>query len=59
MSSTLTSSGAVDSIHDSYTSLGGMMTMFNMQLGEVAPGGAGSGLYGMLVLAVVTVLSPD
>jgi K+-transporting ATPase ATPase A chain len=52
---TLTSTGAVDSFHDSYTSLGGMMTMFNMQLGEVAPGGVGSGLYGMLILAVITV----
>ncbi len=52
---TLTSTGAVDSFHDSYTSLGGMLTMFNMQLGEVAPGGAGSGLYGMLILAVITV----
>ncbi|MFC5749861.1 potassium-transporting ATPase subunit KdpA [Actinomadura rugatobispora] len=52
---TLTSTGAVNSFHDSYTSLGGMMTMFNMMLGEVAPGGTGSGLYGMLVLAVITV----
>jgi len=52
---TLTSTGAVDSFHDSYTSLGGMMTMFNMQLGEIAPGGTGSGLYGMLILAVITV----
>ncbi|MGW5513114.1 potassium-transporting ATPase subunit KdpA [Nocardia africana] len=52
---TLTSTGAVDSAHDSYTSLGGMMTMVNMQLGEVAPGGVGSGLYGMLILAVITV----
>jgi K+-transporting ATPase ATPase A chain len=52
---TLTSTGAVDSAHDSNTSLGGMMTMFNMQLGEVAPGGTGSGLYGMLILAVITV----
>ncbi|MFD5180037.1 potassium-transporting ATPase subunit KdpA [Nocardia sp. NPDC058379] len=54
-STTLTSTGAVNSFHDSYTSLGGMMTMFNMQLGEVAPGGVGSGLYGMLILAVITV----
>ena len=54
-STTLTSTGAVDSFHDSYTSLGGMLTIFNMQLGEVAPGGTGSGLYGMLVLAVITV----
>jgi potassium-transporting ATPase potassium-binding subunit len=52
---TLTSTGAVDSWHDSYSSLGGMMTMFNMQLGEVAPGGTGSGLYGILILAVITV----
>lgn len=52
---TLTSTGAVDSAHDSLTSLGGMITMFNMQLGEVAPGGTGSGLYGILVLAVITV----
>ncbi|NYE14596.1 K+-transporting ATPase ATPase A chain [Actinomadura citrea] len=52
---TLTSTGAVDSFHDSYTSLGGMMTLFNMMLGEVAPGGVGAGLYGMLVLAVITV----
>jgi K+-transporting ATPase ATPase A chain len=52
---TLTSTGAVNSFHDSYTSLGGLMTMFNMQLGEIAPGGTGSGLYGMLILAVITV----
>ncbi|OBF25016.1 potassium-transporting ATPase subunit KdpA [Mycobacterium sp. ACS4331] len=52
---TLTSTGAVDSFHDSYTSLGGLLTMFNMQLGEVAPGGVGSGLYGMLILAIITV----
>jgi K+-transporting ATPase ATPase A chain len=53
--STLTSTGAVDSMHDSYTALGGMMAMINMMLGEIAPGGVGSGLYGMLVLAVITV----
>jgi len=52
---TLTSTGAVDSFHDSYTSLGGMVTLFNMQLGEVAPGGTGSGLYGILILAIITV----
>ena len=52
---TLTSTGAVNSFHDSYTSLGGLMALFNMQLGEVAPGGTGSGLYGMLILAVITV----
>ncbi|SDO36702.1 K+-transporting ATPase ATPase A chain [Microbacterium sp. ru370.1] len=53
--STLTSTGAVDSMHDSYTALGGMMPMINMMLGEVAPGGVGSGLYGMLILAVIAV----
>lgn len=53
--STLTSTGAVNSMHDSYTALGGMMPMLNMMLGEVAPGGVGSGLYGMLVLAVISV----
>jgi len=52
---TLTSTGAVDSFHDSYTSLGGGLTMLNMMFGEIAPGGTGSGLYGMLVLAVITV----
>jgi potassium-transporting ATPase potassium-binding subunit len=52
---TLTSTGAVDSFHDSYTALGGMMPMVNMMLGEVAPGGVGSGLYGLLILAVITV----
>ena len=52
---TLTSTGAVNSFHDSYTALGGMMPMVNMMLGEVAPGGVGSGLYGLLVLAIITV----
>ncbi len=54
-STTLTSTGAVNSFHDSYTALGGMVPMVNMMLGEVAPGGVGSGLYGMLVLATITV----
>jgi K+-transporting ATPase ATPase A chain len=53
--STLTSTGAVNSMHDSYTALGGMMAMLNMMLGEIAPGGVGTGLYGLLVLAVITV----
>jgi K+-transporting ATPase ATPase A chain len=52
---TLTSTGAVNSMHDSYTALGGMMPMFNMMLGEIAPGGVGSGLYGMLVIAIIAV----
>lgn len=53
--STLTSTGAVNSMHDSYTALGGGMPMINMMLGEIAPGGVGSGLYGMLILAVIAV----
>lgn len=53
--STGTSTGAVNSMHDSYTALGGMMPMLNMMLGEVAPGGVGSGLYGILVIAVIAV----
>ncbi|WP_328850832.1 potassium-transporting ATPase subunit KdpA [Micromonospora globbae] len=52
---TLTSTGAVNSFHDSYTALGGMVPLLNMMLGEVAPGGVGSGLYGLLTLAVITV----
>jgi K+-transporting ATPase ATPase A chain len=52
---TLTSTGAINAQHDSFTPLGGGVAMVNMMLGEVAPGGVGSGLYGMLVLAVITV----
>jgi K+-transporting ATPase ATPase A chain len=53
--STLTSTGSADSTYDSYTALGGGMLLVNMMFGEVAPGGVGSGLYGLLILAVVTV----
>ena len=52
---TLTSTGAVDSMHDSFTPLGGGVPIVNMMFGEIAPGGTGSGLYGILVLAVITV----
>jgi len=52
---TITSDGAVNSMLDSYTALGGMMAMLNMMLGEVAPGGVGAGLYGILVIAVIAV----
>jgi len=52
---TLTSTGSVNSMHDSYTSLGGGVTTVNMMLGEVAPGGVGSGLYGILVVAIIAV----
>ncbi|MFB7667536.1 potassium-transporting ATPase subunit KdpA [Kitasatospora sp. NPDC056138] len=55
VSTTLTSTGAVDAAHDSLTPFGGGLTIFNMMLGEIAPGGTGSGLYGMLILAVVAV----
>ncbi len=55
VSTTLTSCGAVNSFHDSYAPFGGGMTIFNMMLGEIAPGGTGSGLYGILVLAVIAV----
>jgi K+-transporting ATPase ATPase A chain len=54
-STTLTSTGAVNAAHDSLTPFGGGIALFNMMLGEIAPGGTGSGLYGILVLAVVTV----
>jgi K+-transporting ATPase ATPase A chain len=54
-SSTITSTGAVNSMHDSYTALGGGVAMINMMLGEVAPGGVGSGLYGILVIAIIAV----
>ncbi|MBL3699573.1 potassium-transporting ATPase subunit KdpA [Leucobacter luti] len=53
--STLTSTGAVNSMHDSFTALGGMVPMLNMMLGEIAPGGVGSGLYGMLIIAIIAV----
>jgi len=50
-----TSTGAVDSMHDSYTPLGGMMPLVHMQLGEVSPGGVGVGIDGILVLALLAV----
>lgn len=52
---TAASSGSVNSMHDSYTPLGGMVTMLLMQLGEVIFGGVGCGLYGMLAFAILTV----
>ncbi|HEY3501413.1 MAG TPA: potassium-transporting ATPase subunit KdpA [Actinocatenispora sp.] len=55
VATTMTSTGAVNSWHDSYTALGGGITLFDMQLGEVTPGGVGSGLYGALVLAILAV----
>ena len=50
-----TSCGAVNSMHDSYTPLGGFVPLFNMQLGEVVFGGVGTGLYSMLIFAIIGV----
>jgi len=55
VTTTATSNGAVDSMHDSFTPLGGLMPMVMMLLGEVILGGVGSGLYGMLVFVIVAV----
>ena len=52
---TATSCGAVIGMHDSFTALGGLMPMFNMQLGELVIGGVGSGLYAVLIYAIVAV----
>ena len=49
------SCGAVNAMHDSFTPLGGLVPLFNMQLGEVAFGGVGSGLYGMLIFVVLSI----
>jgi len=54
-STTGTSTGAVDAAHSSFTALGGGLLIFNMGLGEIAPGGTGSGIYGILVVAIVAV----
>jgi len=55
VTTTATSDGAVIAMHDSFTPLGGMVPMFLIQLGEVVPGGVGSGLYGILVFALLAV----
>jgi K+-transporting ATPase ATPase A chain len=52
---TAASNGSVNSMHDSYTPIGGLVPMFLMQLGEVIFGGVGSGLYGMLIFAILAV----
>ena len=54
-STTGTSNGSVNSMHDSYTPLGGMVALTNMKLGEVSPGGVGVGLNGLLVLVILSV----
>jgi len=55
VTTTGTSTGSVDSSHDSYTPIGGMVPLVMIQLGEVTPGGVGAGLYGMLVFAILAV----
>jgi potassium-transporting ATPase potassium-binding subunit len=54
-STTVTSTGAVNCFHDSLTPFGGGIALFDMALGEITPGGIGAGLYGILILAIVTV----
>jgi potassium-transporting ATPase potassium-binding subunit len=54
-STTVTSTGAVNCFHDSLTPFGGGIALFDIALGEIAPGGIGAGMYGILILAVVTV----
>jgi K+-transporting ATPase ATPase A chain len=54
-STTGTSTGAVNSMHESYSPLGGGTVLTNMLLGEISPGGVGSGLYGILVVAIIAV----
>jgi K+-transporting ATPase ATPase A chain len=50
-----TSTGAVDSMHDSFLPVGGLVPLFNIELGEITPGGVGAGLYGILVFAIIAV----
>jgi K+-transporting ATPase ATPase A chain len=52
---TAASCGAVNAMHDSFTALGGMIPLINMELGEIVVGGVGAGLYGMLLFVIVTV----
>ncbi|GAU71365.1 potassium-transporting ATPase subunit B [Streptomyces sp. NBRC 110611] len=55
VSTTMTSTGSVNSFHDSFSGLSGGVLLLGMMLGEIAPGGVGSGLYGMLVMAIIAV----
>jgi K+-transporting ATPase ATPase A chain len=55
VATTATSCGAVNAMHDSFTALGGLVPLLNMQLGEIVFGGVGSGLYGKLVFVILTV----
>ncbi|MFD6532165.1 potassium-transporting ATPase subunit KdpA [Streptomyces sp. NPDC060184] len=55
VATTVTSTGAVNAFHSSFTGLGGGIALLGMQLGEIAPGGTGSGLYGILIMAMIAV----
>lgn len=55
VATTAASNGSVNAMHDSFTAAGGLVSMFLMQLGEVVFGGVGSGLYGMIVFAIIAV----
>ncbi|MFD5393282.1 potassium-transporting ATPase subunit KdpA [Streptomyces sp. NPDC127097] len=55
VSTTMTSTGSVNSFHDSFSGLSGGVLLLGMMLGELAPGGVGSGLYGMLIMAIIAV----
>ncbi|RLP82234.1 potassium-transporting ATPase subunit KdpA [Mycetocola lacteus] len=55
VSTTMTSTGATDAAHSSFTPLGGGLLVLNMVLGEISPGGVGSGMYGMLMIAILSV----
>ena len=55
VATTAASNGSVNSMHDSFTPLGGMMALLNIQLGEVIYGGVGSGLYGILLYVIIAV----
>ncbi|MCZ3030533.1 potassium-transporting ATPase subunit KdpA, partial [Acinetobacter baumannii] len=52
---TAASCGAVNAMHDSFTALGGMIPLINMQLGEIIIGGVGAGLYGMLIFVIISI----
>ncbi|MGY5079189.1 potassium-transporting ATPase subunit KdpA [Streptomyces nigrescens] len=55
VSTTMTSTGSVNSFHDSFSGLSGGVLLLGMMLGEITPGGVGSGLYGMLIMAIIAV----
>ena len=55
MITTAASCGAVNAMHDSFTALGGMIPLINMELGEIVVGGVGAGLYGMLLFVILTI----